>query len=321
MVAHFTAAVSLGERKLVDYFTWSWLQEVLTFSLMPPLLIFAGLVFRSVRAQPSNVLGHLGETLRENRERFFYGFLFILIYLIVHRAYRALKVAIPRHNEYWADPMFASWDKAIFGQDPWLITHSMVGPLGTQFIDMLYVVWLPVMLISFGFAAFAKDSQFRKRATLSFFLTWILLGNLLATLFASVGPCFYAEFYGSDRFTPLMDLLSHQNLAALKLQETLRMTVGDEAIGSGISAVPSLHCAITMIVVLMVHDRYGWDWRTYLAIAYHVIIWFGSVHLGWHYAVDGMISTALIPFIWWASGKIVTLSERLPKKQPAPAVA
>lgn len=297
--------MSLGERKLVEYFTLSWLQEVASFALIPPFLIFVGLIIRSVLARPENLIVHLRKTLSENRSRFLYGFLLILGYLLVHRAYRALKVSIPRLNEYWADPMFIQWDKAIFGQDPWLITHSLVGPLGTQFIDMLYVLWLPYMLLSFGFAAFAKSPDFRLRATLCFFLTWMLLGNLLATLVASVGPCYNDDFYGSDRFTPLMDLLAQQNLAALKLQETLLSTVGDEAIGSGISAVPSLHCAITMIVVLMAYNRYGWDWRVFAAIAYHLVIWFGSVHLGWHYAVDGLISTALVPLIWWLSGWIV----------------
>lgn len=319
--SHFATALLLGERKLVDYFTLEWLQEVASFALIPPFLIFLALLARSVMARPENLIAHVTDTLKSNRVRFLQGFLLIVGYLVVHRAYRALKVAIPRLNEYWADPMFISWDRAIFGQDPWRITHSLVGPVGTQFIDMLYVLWLPVMLLSFGFAAFAKERRFRLRSTLSFFLVWMILGNLLAIVFASVGPCYYDDFYDSAYFQPLMELLGQHNLAALKLQETLLSTVGDEAIGSGISAVPSLHCAITMIVVLMVRDRCGYDWRFSLALAYHLAIMFGSVHLAWHYAVDGIISSAITPLVWVLAGKIVDWGERRREQSVAGDVA
>jgi hypothetical protein len=36
-----------------------------------------------------------------------------------------------------------------------------------------------------------------------------------------------------------------------------------------------------------------------------VLIMIGSVHLGWHYAVDGYASVLTIPLIWKLSGMIV----------------
>jgi hypothetical protein len=38
------------------------------------------------------------------------------------------------------------------------------------------------------------------------------------------------------------------------------------------------------------------------ACLYALIIFIGSIHLGWHYAVDGIVSTAAMLGIWKLSG-------------------
>lgn len=32
------------------------------------------------------------------------------------------------------------------------------------------------------------------------------------------------------------------------------------------------------------------------------LIFIGSIHLGWHYAVDGLVAFAMMSAIWWAAG-------------------
>ena len=41
-------------------------------------------------------------------------------------------------------------------------------------------------------------------------------------------------------------------------------------------------------------------WLGALGTAYTVVIWIGSFHLGWHYAVDGLASSALVVALWLA---------------------
>jgi TRAP-type C4-dicarboxylate transport system permease small subunit len=68
--------------------------------------------------------------------------------------------------------------------------------------------------------------------------------------------------------------------------------------GMGISAMPSLHNAIAVLYALMAF-RFGkiagWIFTTYA-----IIIFIGSIHLGWHYAVDGIFSAIGMWAIWKA---------------------
>ena len=39
-------------------------------------------------------------------------------------------------------------------------------------------------------------------------------------------------------------------------------------------------------------------------IWFAVTILLGSVHLGWHYLVDGLLAFAMVPPLWWIAGKL-----------------
>lgn len=90
-------------------------------------------------------------------------------------------------------------------------------------------------------------------------------------------------------------------------------TVG---LGSGISAMPSLHVALTTLSALLL-SRLS---RTagVLAWAYLALILVGSVHLGWHYAIDGYASIIAVGLIWRAAGWWASRSES-PALVPVPS--
>ena len=75
-------------------------------------------------------------------------------------------------------------------------------------------------------------------------------------------------------------------------------------VGSGISAFPSLHVAIAMLNALFVHELFGRLGR-FLAWSYLAFTMFGSVYLGWHYAVDGYASIVLVIIIYWLGRKLI----------------
>ena len=92
-------------------------------------------------------------------------------------------------------------------------------------------------------------------------------------------------------------------LIAVRVQDMLwdGYQGGGGGFGHGISAAPSLHVASTWLVARML-QAHG---RRALAIcgwAFFAVILLGSVHLGWHYAVDGYISIAGAWAVWRAVG-------------------
>lgn len=305
VLTHFGLALVLSERPLAAYLDRTWLADITPFFVLPVALWLGGVMVLLARRGARSPLRALRLVLFLNRVRLLRTVLLLALYVVTSRAYRAIKVALPRHVDFYADPSLAQLDRMLFGTDPWRLTHALIGPGGTWLIDRLYVLWLPIMVAMFAWSAFTSDRAFQLRSAVVHFLIWIVLGNLLALGLASAGPCFYLPIFGNGEFEPLMDRLAQVgDLNALALQDYLLGTRGVESIGAGISAAPSVHVAMTVLLVLMMHDRFGARWPTWLAGGYLAAIWLGSVHLGWHYAVDGLISLMLVPLMWWSLGRV-----------------
>ncbi|MBM3519749.1 MAG: hypothetical protein FJX63_03100, partial [Alphaproteobacteria bacterium] len=157
------------------------------------------------------------------------------------------------------------------------------------------------------YAFFARPGEARTRFFLSFFVIWIIGGGILAIVFASAGPCYYGRLgLGPDPYVPLMAYLNDANAVApiwaLQTQEMLwRLWSSGSTLG-GISAMPSMHNATAVLFVLT-----AWraaPWLRNLLIAHAVMILLGSVHLGWHYAVDAYPAAVLAVLCWLAMGPV-----------------
>ncbi len=80
--------------------------------------------------------------------------------------------------------------------------------------------------------------------------------------------------------------------------------------------MPSLHVAMVFLFALV-------GWRSGLVpgivlTAYAVVIFIGSVHLGWHYAIDGYVGIAGTWLIWKFAGFVLGRGEREPDSAGAP---
>jgi hypothetical protein len=228
-------------------------------------------------------------------------------------AFTSVKSAIGFINPYSWDRAFMELDLALHGgRSPWVLLQSVGYPLLTFGLSFLYNLWFVVMISILVVAVFSINRpKLRAQYLVSFVLSWTILGTIGAIVFASMGPCFFDLAYpaNDNPFKPLMTYLKEVNQTypvwALTAQDMLRENylANRQGLGAGISAFPSLHVGVAVLNAI-----FGWHLsRTagWLLAIFAVLIIIGSVHLGWHYAVDDYASILTIPLIWTLSGMIV----------------
>jgi hypothetical protein len=244
-----------------------------------------------------------------------------LLFAFLMASFNAYKQMVLPIAGFRFDHALAAADRALFlGHDPWRVTHAIFGsPQATLFIDHAYHGWFAPMAVGVVLCAWLPASTYRLRAQylLSYIAVWIGIGSLLAFLLPSAGPCFYNELVGpAPSFDGLMRRLADLQAAsggkftAFNSQAMLLEARGSThlSIGGGISAMPSVHNGLAVLFAIAafnINRIVGW-----LFAAYALLIWIGSIHLGWHYALDGIVSVVLTLFIWRAMGKVADWLDR-----------
>ena len=217
-------------------------------------------------------------------------------------AFSAMKGAIPVAVPFYLDPALADLDRMAFGTDPWRLTHALLG-WATPAIDEFYLTWLLVMLLSFNLVLLTKPSAFKTQSLIAYVLMWPLVGTLGSYACSSAGPIFHDALFGGH--SGLIATLQQEGATkALGLQQRLWAAYVHryDTLGSGISAMPSMHIAMACWAALTlraVSPKLGW-----IGWAYVGLIWFSSVHLGWHYVSDGLGGIAGALLVWRAAGAI-----------------
>ncbi|EGA68205.1 membrane-associated phospholipid phosphatase [Vibrio sinaloensis DSM 21326] len=244
---------------------------------------------------------------------------FILLVLALNltfSCYTYLKSIIPDIKPFQYDLLFYHLDNWLhFGTDPWQLTHQWFSSIYSTFvINFLYNLWFLLMWGSVLFFIVRRDiARLRNQYLVTFMASWLFIGGISATLLSSAGPC-YSHLVDSElnHYLPLMDRLMQQSISletkglpplwALDVQDMLWLKyLGRESgVGSGISAMPSMHVSIAVLMALgayQLNRKLG-----YLMWLYVVAIQIGSVHLAWHYAIDGYLSIVLTLILWKLCG-------------------
>jgi len=326
VLLHLAVAVLLA-RHYHFHVALDWSVQLPLFITCYLLLLVPAYFWMLARHRPARPIRFTTELLKRWRphERLVVALPALVALGVFISAFGSLKSAIPRMEPYHLDPLFSHMDTAIHGEAPWRLLQPILGhPLFSFILNGAYELWMAVFYLALcAVAIWVDELELRRRFLTAFVLCWVLLGNLAATLLASVGPCFYGAFYHADPYVGLMGYLHQANsvfpMVTLQVQDQLIAwaRAGMPGLGRGISAMPSVHVATACLLMLLgwkIGPRWGVAGTVFL-----LVIMIGSIHLGFHYAVDGYASLIATPAIWWLSKHVSALHRlRLPwSLQPA----
>jgi hypothetical protein len=204
------------------------------------------------------------------------------------------------------DQAFDKWDQALhFGSRPWKMLQPVLSSgLAVFLFNLNYNFWFIVMnLFLVHFAFYAPPGRERTHFFLNFFALWMVGGTLLATIFSSAGPCYFDKLgFGTEAYGQLMQRLGEINetwpIWALGTQDMLWSFKQQGSALGGVSAMPSMHNATALLFIFAAWAKGGA--LRWLVTAHGVLIFIGSVMLGWHYAIDAYLSFALTIICWFA---------------------
>lgn len=239
--------------------------------------------------------------------RLWYRLPFLLLPALVSplflSAYTTSKTGMPFIVGFHWDAALTRLDEAIFFGDPWRITHAALGGFVSEGLVVFYAGWGLVLVFSQAYVALAGCGRIVATFFPAMMLTWLVGGVLFAYALSSAGPALDYAVHPAlgHHFAGLVSTLDGtgiinraQGYLVSRLQERL---VYD---GGGVSAMPSMHVATTTIYVLAARGT-KWFWP---AVLFAIVIWVGSIHFGFHYAVDGPVAAAIAFACWHASERL-----------------
>ncbi|MCB1377053.1 MAG: phosphatase PAP2 family protein [Alphaproteobacteria bacterium] len=319
--SYLNGAASLNPLFLVFNFILFWMMQMVA---LLPMLFFQVAVFDRA-GRPLTALAKAVKTFFTAEGRFATGFAMMTAVFVYISGFSALKAAIPQLQPFAWDQTFERWDRLLhFGHHPWEWLQPVLGygPV-TMLININYNFWfLTLSMFWLYFAFVEKPGRLRTQAIAAYMLTWSVGGVLLAVAFSSAGPCYYGLLgLSPDPYAGLMAYLRDTNQTwpvwALALQDGLwQGFVGnaDVDLSKGISAMPSMHNAQALLLVLSMWNKHRLARN--LAIGHGVLVFLGSIHLGWHYAVDGYLAFAIAGIAWIVAGIFARHVES--RRQPLP---
>ncbi|KKB84886.1 hypothetical protein VW29_08625 [Devosia limi DSM 17137] len=292
------------------YFAWS-----INFGIAAPIFVAViGFSHITIRLNRRRALAYRAMFAPARVARFAAGTILLLTALLLFTTmFSSIKSTFPLASGFLFDVAQADIDKAIhLGTDPWRYLYAIAQhPIVLRVVEFNYnVVWFILCYFTLYWVVTSpRADQFRLRYVLTWMLSWVIIGNLIAGTWLSAGPAFYGLVTGdTERFgeqLAFLGITAGERNSAHNLQAYLwdLYETGNVGIGSGISAFPSIHVAMVVLNALFIGElshRLG-----ALMWCYVAFIIMSSVYLGWHYAIDGYVSVVAVLVIYWALRKLL----------------
>ena len=314
-----------SEHSIVGMLGHYLLQWSFHFGLAGPFVaLTAGIIHIAWRMKGRKRLAYRTLIAPRRLARFVAGTLFLMTAgLMFMTTFSAIKTSFSADG-FPYDRVHADIDKALhLGVDPFHYLYSFAQHTWLlRLLEFNYsVVWFVVCYFTLYFVMTSPRAEgVRVRFGLTWLGTWVIVGIAMAGQWLSAGPVYYGYVTGDTaRFADQIAFLSRtagSPGSAHNFQNYLWRLheAGQGGLGSGISAFPSMHVALVVVVALFAAERSAR--LGFLAWCYAGIVLFSSVYLGWHYAIDGYASLLAVSALYWTLRRLMPVLARLRWRSP-----
>ena len=248
----------------------------------------------------------------------------VVCFYITYVSYRNLKSFLPfvmGDTKY--DRELHLVDRALlFGHDPAVALHDLLGTdISAHFLSWIYLWFLPLVPLALtAWLVWSRNISFGYWFATSQCIAWTL-GTVSYYALPTLGPGFqYPWLYENLPDTPASSLMQ-----SLFYSRANVIHSGIEGAVQSVAGFASLHCAITLLVALMVQFTLRnkvLKWVFWVNFGFTLI---ATIYFGWHYISDDVagIMIALIAFYVGgvASGQTFDRSQPAPESTPDPEPA
>jgi len=283
----------------------SWLR-------LPLLLIGAGLLDllpRTLwfsRLMPQAMPAIVRERIRTHwsRERITLVVLGIVSFYVTYVSYRNLKSYLPiARPDVDYDTELKLVDRVLFfGNNPGEVLHAVLGQgVSAHFLSLIYLLFLPLVPLALtAWLVWSRNISIGYWFATSQCLAWSL-GTLSYYALPTKGPAFESfAWYADLDPTPTTDLIN-------SLADARTEVIHGGALGvvQSVAGFASLHCAITLLLALMVQFTLRNRLIKIVFWANFAITIVATLYFGWHYIADD-IAGIMIAFVSFYVGGIAT---------------
>ena len=238
------------------------------------------------------------------RERMTLVVLGVVCFYLTYVSYRNLKSFLPFVlNDTKYDRELHLLDRALlFGHDPGVLMHDLLGTgFMAFFLSFVYLWFLPLVPLALtAWLVWSRNLSFGYWFATSQCIAWTL-GTLSYYALPTLGPGLASPYVYADLpATPTSSLMD-----ALQSTRQRVLYTGVEGVVQSVAGFASLHCAITLLVALMVQF-------TLRNRVLKVVFWtnFGftvlaTIYFGWHYLADD-IAGIMIAFVAFYVGGVAS---------------
>ncbi|HYA46556.1 MAG TPA: phosphatase PAP2 family protein [Burkholderiales bacterium] len=202
--------------------------------------------------------------------------------------YFALRTAIPAFHPATEDAALQAVDRLIVGTNLSLRVQPLIHPVLTDFFSFCYMLYFVYLIFGQLSYLFGELSVLRKFYSGLFSI--YALGYFGYLTVPAGGPILAME---SQFGAPLAGGWFTAANAALVAGGT-----------NGVDVFPSLHCGLSLYILLSDHQHKRWRFWSYLVFC--IGFWISTIYLRYHYFIDVVCGFAL----GWAMWRIANLKPR-----------